>query len=427
MKPVIAMVALWVGLLVGCAPNRPYRTYPRELGAAHAKPPSEQIERAPDYSLGFVEFDDQGALWNPRQLDAVVGHLHDIATNEPVLLVVFVHGWKHNASEHDGNVETFRRTLSGLALAENKSSTNARPRKVMGVYVGWRGLSVKVPGLKEFSFWTRKNTAHEVGYGGVPEVFVRLENEILAANNLRDEHSAMISVGHSFGGAVLFSATAGILTDRILSHQAGYNATGLGDLVILINPAFEAAKMQPLADAVNRAQTNATNARPTLAIITSKGDRATKRYFPLGRYISTIGESYRSSAQRNADHTAVGHYTKLITHDLRLRATNKVAKAVQSTAAATNSLNSAESVEKSAAQVGVVRQQMQAERRTGRPEPLTFTETILQPRAHHTQLSPVMIIYADNKIVEGHNGIAQSVFLGFLREFILTLSEKPAE
>lgn len=427
MKLLITGFVLCITLAVGCAPNRPYRTYPRELGAAHPKPPSEQIERAGEYTLGFVEFDDQGALWNPRQLDAVVGHLHNIATNDPVLLVVFVHGWKHNASEDDGNVAMFRRTLSGLALAENQSSTNARPRKVMGVYVGWRGLSVKVAGLKEFSFWTRKNTAHEVGYGGVAEVFVRLENEILAANRLRDEHSAMISVGHSFGGAVLFSATAGILTDRILSHQAGYNAAGLGDLVILINPAFEATKMQPLADAVTRAQANATNARPTLAVITSKGDRATKTAFPLGRHISTIGESYRTSAQRNADRTAVGHFTKLITHDLRLRATNKVSRAEQQTAAATTALNSAASVEKSAAQVGLVRQQMQTQRRTGRQESLKFSETLLQPRANHSQLSPVMIISADNKIVEGHNGISQTVFLGFLREFILSLSEKPPE
>jgi hypothetical protein len=426
MKLLIAGFVVCLTLLLGCAPNRPYRTYPRELGAAHPKPPSEQIERSGEYTLGFVEFDDQGALWNPKQLDAVVSHLHNIATNEPVMLVAFIHGWKHNASQNDDNVAMFRRILSGLALAENASSTNARPRKVMGVYVGWRGLSIKPPVLEEFSFWTRKNTAHEVGYGGVAEVFVRLENEILAANRLRDEHSAMISVGHSFGGAVLFSATSGILTDRILSHQAGYNATGLGDLVILINPAFEATKMQPLADAVNRAQANATNARPTLAVITSKGDSATKVYFPLGRYISTLGESYRNSPQRNADHTAVGHFTKLITHDLRLRTTNKVSKA-QAAVDATTPINSAQSVEKSAAQVGVVREQLQTQRRTGRPEPLKFSETILQPRAHHDQLSPVMIISADNKIIDGHNGIAQPVFLGFLREFILSLSEKAAD
>jgi hypothetical protein len=280
--------------------------------------------------------------------------------------------------------------------------------------------------LKEFSFWTRKNTAHEVGYGGVAEVFVRLENEILAANRLREEHSSMISVGHSFGGAVVFSALSGILTDRILSHQVGYNATGIGDLVVLVNPAFEATKMQPLADAANRAQQNATNARPTLAVITSKGDEATKVYFPLGRYVSTLGESYRSSAQRSADRTAVGHYTKLITHDLRLRDTNAVMKRF-TTPEKTAAANAPESVDKSAAQVGVVREQLRAQKRSGKPKPLEFSETVLQPRAHHTELSPVMIIYADNKIINGHNDIAQPVFLGFLREFILSLSEKPAE
>lgn len=419
------MVGAVLLIFTACAPNRPYRTSPRELGAAHPKPPCDTIEKAESYSVGFVEFDDQGALWNPRQLDTVVTHVHNIATNEPVMLVVFVHGWKHNASDNDENVELFRATLKGLAATERKTSTNGRPRQLVGVYVGWRGLSIKPPVLKEFSFWTRKNTAHEVGYGGVAEVFVRLENEILAANHLREEHSAMISVGHSFGGAVVFSALSGILTDRILSHQVGYGATGLGDLVVLVNPAFEATKMQPLADAAARAQQTATNARPTLAVITSKGDDATKVYFPIGRSLSTVGESYRSSAQRSADRTAVGHYTKLITHDLRLRNTN--APVVKPASAAVALTNSLQAVEKSVAQVGAVREQFRSQQRRGRPEPIEFSETVLEPRAHHTQLSPVMIIYADKKIINGHNDIAEPVFLNFLREFIVSLSDNHAE
>jgi hypothetical protein len=50
---------------VGCAANKPFRTdyttgNPAQTGA---EDPHAVIESTPDYKLGFVEFDDQGWVW----------------------------------------------------------------------------------------------------------------------------------------------------------------------------------------------------------------------------------------------------------------------------------------------------------------------------------------------------------------------------
>ena len=49
-----------------------------------------------------------------------------------------------------------------------------RTRKVLGVYIGWRGNSSDLPILKHLTFWGRKRTADKVGLRGVTEALLRL-------------------------------------------------------------------------------------------------------------------------------------------------------------------------------------------------------------------------------------------------------------
>jgi hypothetical protein len=64
----------------------------------------------PLYSLSFVEVDDQGQLRLRAQMNAVLKDIEDLSKKKDVdyISVVFVHGWKHGATPHDGNIETFR-------------------------------------------------------------------------------------------------------------------------------------------------------------------------------------------------------------------------------------------------------------------------------------------------------------------------------
>ena len=121
--------------------------------------------------------------------------------------------------------------------------TNHAPRKLVGVYAGWRGLSATLEPFKELSFWERKSTAHKVGgYGAITELLVDLEhlqqagNDSLAANAPRTE---LIIVGHSFGGAAVYSAISEIVTARFVDTvKHGVPLKPLGDQVILLDPAF---------------------------------------------------------------------------------------------------------------------------------------------------------------------------------------------
>ena len=128
--------------------------------------------------LFFTEFDDQG-LQYPKdlypaagtQIDDTLSGLKDIAANpdyKGISILVFVHGWKHNAKHDDGNVRSFRALLQSAAALEEARHSGYR---VVGVYVGWRGLSIKSEPLANISFWTRKAAALRVAQGSPRELF----------------------------------------------------------------------------------------------------------------------------------------------------------------------------------------------------------------------------------------------------------------
>lgn len=149
-------------------------------------------------------------------------------------------------------------------------------------------------------------------------------------------------MGHSFGGAVVYSATSQILASRFIDsrEKKGFTDTakGFGDLVVLLNPAFEALRYSPLYDLAQSRCGYFDNQRPRLAILTSEADKATKFAFPAGRIFSTLFETHNSIErkdcgyslslnERKADITTVGHFTPLISHTLT-PAKNKSAQLV---------------------------------------------------------------------------------------------------
>ena len=104
--------------------------------------------------------------------------------------------------------------------------------------------------------------------------------------------SRLVLIGHSFGGAALYSATSQILADRFVDSRSGKNsvdtAKGFGDLVVLLNPAFEAMSYAPLYDMAQARCSYFDNQQPKLVVLTSESDDATKYLFPLGRMFSTF-------------------------------------------------------------------------------------------------------------------------------------------
>ncbi len=339
-------------VIIGCAPNKVYRSVFGVCNVPCGKDGEDyslQIHnknKNSEYLLSFVEIDDQGQLRNRRQMTALLKYLSGIAEKESVLINVFVHGWHHNADPEDENVQGFKNILEELS----KAQPNSNKRKLVGIYVGWRGESIEAPLVKYLTFWDRKNTAQDVGDLGLTELLLRLEKITHNRNELLPpKKSRLVTIGHSFGGAVVYSATAQILLSRFIEsqHDQGYetkqktplinankdgesksndqHTDGFGDLVVLLNPAFEALRYAPAFDMAQEGCKGAV--APRLAILTSETDYATGLAFPLGRALNTFFETH-DEVNRNeciypmtldegkADRNTVGHYEPLISHRL---------------------------------------------------------------------------------------------------------------
>jgi hypothetical protein len=172
------------------------------------------------------------------------------------------------------------------------------------------------------TFWNRKATAHTVGNGGgVSELIRRLSD--IRTDNLA---SHLIIVGHSFGGAIVYSSVSQILSEQIRQDAdkiiitspqqiENYAFNPIADLVVLLNPAFEAMRMAPLY-AQARSYEYKPNLPPRLVIITSTADWSTNFFFPAGRFLGTLFKGYPGNYYGNLDRTAIGHYVPFITHQL---------------------------------------------------------------------------------------------------------------
>lgn len=87
-----------------------------------------------------------------------------------------------------------------------------------------------------------------------------------------DEYRLVV-IGHSFGGAVVYTSLQKILADRFIDSRRGKtfqdDAKGFGDLVVLMNPAFEALRFASLYDlSQNGCRRYFSTQVPRLAILT---------------------------------------------------------------------------------------------------------------------------------------------------------------
>ena len=454
---ICCLILLWAG----CTGLKQYRTAVRAFDAtlSGAECAACSIELTTNYLLGLVEFDDQGWLWSRKQMDAVLDRLASEDSTNGLLIMVYVHGWNHNASWDDDNVAMFRTNLTELAEMERQLSRDGgwRPRTVAGVYVGWRGLSSNIGLFSRLSFWDRKNTAHEVGRGAVTEFYGRLEDlrnnsRVRHAHETRRKQTQLIIIGHSLGGALTYSALAPLLVERSVqssTNQSVGQVKGFGDLVVLVNPAFEAARFEVLYNITTNRHWYATNQPVNLVIFTSKADTATKFWFKLGRRSSTLWEKYRDRDQKNANITAIGHDGPFITHDLVYLTNNPLfAPPPPSRTATPKSLPKPGgnprvkskaytghlTVSNSVAQVRSLQVQIERHRSSTKEQmpdrSYGFSHARLVPREDHGKPilhMPVFNVSVDKQIIPDHGAIDTQEFLTILREFVAAFTAQGSE
>jgi hypothetical protein len=272
-------------------------------------------EKFKTFDLGIVEFKDDGTVWSDAQQGMVVDRVREIA-REGATIVVYVHGWHHNARVDDDNLVSFRRVLATIAAQRHVGMTCGDPtesnNRVVGVYVGWRGESSQNKVLTWLTIWDRKRTAHRIGgpstalesfmnaKGGLLGLLHELEDIRTSANNkihARDQRfTSLTIVGHSLGGAMLLSAMQQIVFENKKPHFTGAARplqTGVGDLVVLLNPAVEARRYGFFETVVARGATFDPSQAPVLVTISSKGDWPDKWPFWIARFITTLHSPQR--------------------------------------------------------------------------------------------------------------------------------------
>ncbi|MDB6141340.1 MAG: esterase/lipase/thioesterase family active site protein [Pseudomonas sp.] len=433
MKPIAAAAFLCLVMALGaCAPYIPYRTQNAVCETSKADCSNATLQwhastsASPgDYFLGFVEFNDQGDLWQRQGMEAVIDHLNTEAAAKDLLIVVFVHGWHHSAKEGDGNIDTFRTVLANVAVAEAASGRPAR--EVAGVYVGWRGDSLALGPINDVTFWDRKNTAEKVGHGEVTELLSRIElvkrtqdskardvafeaksksgarstqstdenrcGKLIAAGQDVTSQTKLVVIGHSFGGLVVQSSIGQILEDRAIRTKGGdygcqLDVEGFGNLVVLINPAFEAQRYSGLHDIASQRTWYPPQQLPVEVILTSKADDATGVLFPLGRRFNTVFER-EGWDQKNL--TTVGHYQPYITHELFK--------------AAPGQLNT--------------QPLMQAWASGGQPSKRLTIAGLTLERTQLGDRNPYLNVSVSGDLIKDHNDIGEPQIIEFLKQMIL--------
>lgn len=332
-------------LISGCATNKGHRTDFASICEYKKRDDcpisgfTRQKTNNSEYHLGFIEFDDQGFIQGRDRKDAVMKQVRervDIASQseKPVLLLTFIHGWHHNAEGNPEDRDIFRFREELLA----KAADSYADHEVVGIYLGWRGRVVRGP-LDFATFWNRKNTAHEVGQNGMTAVLLELEDAV-KGYPVRNSDNKMITIGHSFGGAALYSALKGVLADRFIQSRpfgTTNQVDGFGDLVLLMNPAFESLQYQSLFEL---SQYNCLpypeTQLPKFMVLASKQDKAVGITFQIGRAPYTLFENHEEKMakrcrtphdkedeypvnQWRADMIAIGHHAAYSSHQLQNR------------------------------------------------------------------------------------------------------------
>ena len=355
--------------LVGLAPIVPRSALGTMPNLGHQ--PYAGFMQGASYELAVVEFDDQGRCYDRNQMDGVAQRLDALSSaNQDAILVAFVHGWKHDARTDDDNLSAFRVLLNETVDHEKANTVGGgQPRPVLGIFVGWRGLSEFGLGdaVADATFWGRQAAAQRVATGSVRELFGRLRTY---RNQRLDNQGAplLVIAGHSFGGMIVYSALAQSLIEAA-SAPPGQLTPSFADLVLLVNPAIEGARYLPIQDIVDSGalKRRSISQLPIFICAQAENDQPIGTWFPVGNTAHRLDEATIGDLEKDCVTHALGFVDSFRTHKLSGPA-------------------------------------------AGKP-------FVLSP-GDMAQVDPFWVVAASSEVINGHGGIWQSPFLQFLASIV---------
>lgn len=266
----------------------------------------------------IIQSKDHGEFWDESVAQDALEYISKVSQEKNVIVILFAHGWHHNAAPDDSNLHDFFGNLETLKQSSQSSL------HIVGIYLGWRGRSL--PSILDYlTFWGRKFTAEKVGNGALSEFLIRLNRIYRKRNEPQSQHfMGLVSIGHSFGSLVLLSATRDTINYELIRRTSWLKQPmldteedlhGFGDLIVLINPALENTLFTRIQKIYQRLTFKETQL-PLMLVISSRNDFARKFWFPIGRFISCL--FHRNFIDYKKRITALGFDTKTNTHDAAL-------------------------------------------------------------------------------------------------------------
>jgi hypothetical protein len=394
-----------------------HRNFPGQTSGKHPK------------SINYVlQFDDFGSLWGDLEMaEETLQAIKKESERTNTIVVLFIHGWHHNAAPDDENLLDFAHSLESireklrdpLYRQSRFELTGSEDVKVIGIYVGWRGRSL--PWLLDYAtFWGRKATAERVGEGDLRDFLLRLNAIYRDRSTTRRESPSntpfmgLVTFGHSFGGQVLFKVVAATLErDLILttSFTSKPNETetkiteplqGFGDLTVLINPALEAFQYQRIHQlsrqlAYDRRQT------PLMLVLSAEFDFGRRVAFPVGRLLASVFGPATRFDQRAQWTTALGEYEPQRTHEI-----------IKVPEAPPNKFDPRDYVKNPCKILNLDL--------TNITEPIAKVQ--LTPTANHRPFHPFIVAHVRQNLIAGHTQIFEVDLRNFLNDYVALVEGK---
>ena len=290
--------------------------------------------------------------------------------------MLFVHGWGHQAAVGDDHLDGFRQVLSSLAK-------DLDGRQVVGVYLGWRGLSLK-GWLYPFSFPDRETLARRIGSDSSD--FTKLMDSLNEEVRTVKRHGTdvvAVSVGHSLGGKMLFESLEAQLeawTKTGESHIPD-ELKRFGDLVVLVNPASDANDYKQF---VTYNKVHAPYPAPILVAISSETDEVVGTIYHRGQWFVDF---FKPKSTDPDETVGLGWKFDQVTHFLCLKEPRSASGVCHDPGLKTD-------------------------------VPQVFETSELRPRHGETVNGPFIVIRANTDLIPKHSEIFGDDFRKFLVQYV---------
>lgn len=299
--------------LTGCVHNRQYQQTPAAVfTSAYTAPtlpitdPKTSRESRKVPSVAVVEFRENGNPWTSCGMSndisacqenfakAFIRNAREDATTNSKSLVVltFVHGWRHNASWGSSNFVNFQEIVDCMNWGESQyvktypllfsngpekkvkkghvscSGIRANPGvEYAGIYIAWRGQSIKPDSVLFWASVTNREHAAEriVNVGELQKTLSHLgavsKESISDAGGTGNVAPArFVVVGHSYGGLILNRAAKNLIEDSMVKDPSSCETGGplghgsFADLTVVINPADNSIRAAELMSSMRDKQ-----------------------------------------------------------------------------------------------------------------------------------------------------------------------------